>query len=139
LKGWWGFEAGLLTPSRQERQEVVGLSSARSANPTPELAPAAPKVVSASWRSWRLGVRPFFRRMQRSIIVPVGYAADAFTDGGRAEIDEQAYRQFHQLEIGEHLPEVNGVRAFNGLQFQDKRVLDEQIDAEGFRDFDTFE
>jgi hypothetical protein len=54
-------------------------------------------------------------------------APDAFLEGGRSEIDQQAERKAHQSQVGEQLLVVDGGELLDGFEFDHKATLDHQI------------
>jgi len=55
--------------------------------------------------------------------------ADAITDQGDVEIDEQPQPLAGELEICEHLSLVDGEQPLYGLEFNDDAAVDQGIDA----------
>jgi len=57
---------------------------------------------------------------------------DSFLEGGRTEIDQQAYRQTRQSQIGEQLLVVDRGQALDRLQFHNQDTLNKQVGAKTF-------
>ncbi len=52
----------------------------------------------------------------------------AFFEGCGSEIDQKAYRQMQQSQIGEHLFRVNGRECLDGFELHHQTIVHQQVD-----------
>ena len=69
-------------------------------------------------------------RLAEWSLIIVGNPLQSVFEHRLAEIDKQAKRELHQAQIGEHLPAVHRSQPFDGFQFNNQTIVDEQINLE---------
>jgi len=72
-----------------------------------------------------------------SIFKPIDDASDAILHECAAEVDQQAQFHVSQPQISEKLLVMNGCDVFDGLEFEQHFVVDDQIAAKAFVKFEV--
>ncbi len=71
--------------------------------------------------------------------VGVHYTVDAALHGGLAEVDQQAYREMEDAQVGQDLAPVYRRQFLDRFYFYDQDVFNEEIDAYAVRETDSID